>query len=276
VTSDTSLTGTARGHAERVPQTSGYPWLARAGLIARGVVFGVIGILALKLALGDGGKATNQQGALQTIAQGSFGKVLLVVLALGLAGYAIWRLVRAALGHGREDTDSTGERIGALASGVAYTLVCVTAIEILAGSGSSSSGSPRAPTAGVLGWPAGPELVGVVGVIVIGVGVYQFYKGVSRKFLETTKTELMSRPTEGVFTTVGVVGHVARGVVFVLAGYGILRAAIEYDPNKATGLDGALRDLANASYGPWLLGVVAAGLIGFAAYSIADARYRRV
>src|SRR5262249_22220789 len=99
VTSDTSSLSHPQRQAERIPHASGYPWLARSGLAARGVVFGVIGVLALKLAVGDGGKATNQQGALQTIAHGTFGKFLLVILALGLAGYAIWRLVRAALGH---------------------------------------------------------------------------------------------------------------------------------------------------------------------------------
>ena len=275
MTSDASL-GHARRETQRTPQTPGYPWLARAGLFARGVAFGIIGVLALELALGDGGKATNQKGALQTIAQGTFGKLLLVLLALGLAGYAIWRLVRAALGHGKEQSDSTGERIGALGSGVTYVLVCATAIEILAGSGSSSSGSPQKATAGVLGWTGGPVLVGIAGVFVVGIGIYQVYKGLSRKFLDTTKTELMEPPTEAAFTTLGIFGHVARGVVFALAGDGIFRAAIQYDPDKARGLDGALNDLAHASYGGWLLGLVALGLIGFAGYSIADARYRRV
>jgi Domain of Unknown Function (DUF1206) len=275
VTSDASLTD-ARREAHQIPQAQGYPWLARAGLAARGVVFAIIGILALALAVGAGGETTNQKGALETIAHAPLGRVLLVALALGLAGYAIWRLVRAALGHGLEQTDSTGERIGALGSGLTYVLVCATAVEIIVGAGSSSSGSPRQTTAGVLGWTGGPELVAVAGVIVVGIGIYQLYKGLSRKFLKTTKTERMSPSTQAVFTTVGVAGHVARGVVFILAGYGIVRAAIQFDPNKAIGLDGALRDLAHAAYGPWLLGLVAVGLICFAAYSIADARYRRV
>src|SRR4029077_14299443 len=106
-----------------------------------------------------------------------------------------------------------------------------TAIEILAGSGSSSSGSPQQATAGVLGWTGGPVLVAIAGVSVVGIGIYQVYKGLSRKFLDTTKTELMEPPTEAAFTTLGVFGHVARGVVFALAGYGIFRAAIQYDPN---------------------------------------------
>jgi hypothetical protein len=256
----------------RAPQ---FEWLARAGLAARGAVYAVIGILALKLALGDGGKATNQQGALKTIADRPFGKTLLVLVAIGLAGYAIWRLVRAALGHGPEQSDDTQDRIAGLASGIAYAILCVTAVKILIGA-STGSGTPKEATGGVLDWTGGPLLVGMAGVVLIGVAGYQAHKGLKKKFLENSKTEQMSEKVQRLFTALGVFGHVARAVVFALIGYGLIKAAIDYDPDKAVGLDGALLKLANASYGPWLLGVVAAGLIGFAAYSVADARYRRV
>jgi hypothetical protein len=260
---------------ESVARAPQFEWLARAGLVARGVVYAVIGILALKLALGDGGKATNQQGALKTIADRPFGKTLLVLVAIGLAGYAIWRLVRAAIGHGPEQSDDTQDRIAGLASGIAYAILCVTAVKILIGAG-TGSGTPKEATGGVLDWTGGPLLVGVAGVALIGVAGYQAYKGLKKKFLENSKTEQMSGKVQRVFTALGVFGHVARAVVFTLIGYGLIKAAIDYDPDKAVGLDGALLKLANASYGPWLLGVVAAGLIGFAAYSVADARYRRV
>src|SRR5829696_1412780 len=97
-----------------------FEWLARAGLFARGVIYAIIGILAIKLALGDGGKTTNQNGALETIAKQPFGKVLLILTAVGLAGYAIWRLVRAAIGHGPQSSDDTKERVAGFASGIAY------------------------------------------------------------------------------------------------------------------------------------------------------------
>src|SRR5437899_6791893 len=115
--------------AEKVGQNKGFEVLARSGFVARGVIYGVIGILAVKLAVGAGGKTTNQNGALQTIAHQPFGKVLLILVAVGLAGYALWRLLRALLGHGPEGSDSGFDRLAAFASGVAYALVCLMAVE---------------------------------------------------------------------------------------------------------------------------------------------------
>lgn len=267
--------GGVRAQGERVARAPQLRWLARAGLAARGVVYAVIGILALKLAVGSGGKATNQQGALREIGDRPFGKTLLVVVAVGLAGYALWRLARAAIGHGPEQHDSGLDRVSGMASGVAYAILCVTAVKILAGA-RTGSGTPRRATGGVLDWTLGPWLVGIAGLALIGVAAYQAHKGITESFLEDSKTEQMSPRVERAFTALGVVGHLARAVVFTLVGYGLIKAAVAYDPHKAVGLDGALRKLAHASYGPWLLGLVAAGLIAFAAYSAADARYRRV
>jgi Domain of Unknown Function (DUF1206) len=249
--------------------------LARAGLVARGVIYAIIGILAIKLALGDGGKTANQNGALDTIAKQPFGKVLLILMTIGLAGYAIWRLLRAAIGHGPESSDDTKERIAGFASGLGYGALCITAVSILVGSG-GGSGSPDKATGGVLDWPLGQVIVVIAGLIIVGVGLEQGYHGITRKFLEKSKTEQMSESVERAFTTLGIVGHLARMVVFVLIGYFLIRAAIDYNPDKAVSLDGALAALGQSSYGPVLLGIVAAGLIGFAAYSIADARYRKV
>jgi hypothetical protein len=266
----------AQAKGDDIARSRQFEWLARAGLVARGVIYAIIGILAIKLALGDGGKVTNQQGALETIARQPFGKALLILMAVGLAGYAIWRLVRAAVGHGPEASDDTKERVDGLFSGIGYALLCVTAISILIGAGSGGSGGPGKATGGVLDWPAGQLLVGIAGLIIIGVGLQQGYKGIKKKFLEDSKTEQMSEGVERSFTALGIFGHLARMVVFGLIGYFLVRAAIDYDADKAVGLDGALTRVAHASYGPLLLGIVAAGLIGFAAYSVADARYRRV
>jgi hypothetical protein len=260
---------------ERLERTTTFEVLARAGFVARGVIYAVIGLLAVKLALGDGGKATNQSGALKTIAQQPFGKGLLILVAIGLAGYSLWRLFRAFLGHGPEDSDSGLDRLSALASGIAYAVVFVLALEILLGSG-ASSGSPKKPTAGVLGWPAGTWLVGLAGVILCGVALYQGYRGLSKDFLKDSKTEQMSDGVRMWITGIGMFGHLARMVVFGLIGIFLIRAAVDYSASKAVGLDGALAKLANHSYGSYLLGIVATGLIAFALYSLSDARYRRI
>jgi hypothetical protein len=250
-------------------------WLARVGLVARGLVYLIIGVLALKLALGEGGKAANQQDALKTVAAQPFGKTLLIAVAIGLAGYALWRLVRAAVGHGAEQRDSASDRVAALASGIAYAILCFTAVEIIAGS-ASSSGTPKEATGGVLEWSGGTVLVAIAGAVLIGVAIYQAYKGLAKKFLEDAKTNEMSEGVRKAYTALGVFGLVARSVIFALIGYGLIKAAVDYNPKEAIGLDGALRQLADASYGPALLGIVAVGLAGFAIYSMADARYRKV
>jgi hypothetical protein len=198
-------------------------------------------------------------------------------MAVGLAGYAMWRLVRAGIGHGTQDKDSGLARVAGVVSGVAYAAFCVTAVKILTGASSSGgSNSPKKTTGGVLDWTGGTVIVGVAGAILIGVALGQGYKGVSQKFLDTSKTGEMSREVKRAFTAIGVLGHLARMVVFGLVGYGLVKAAVDYDPHNAIGLDGALNKLSHHSYGPFLLGVVAAGLIGFALYSIADARYRKI
>ena len=268
--------GQARQGGEKVVRSNAFELLARAGFVARGLIYGIIGILAIKLAVGVGGKTTNQQGALKTIANQPFGKLLLILVAIGLGGYAFWRLLRALLGHGPEASDSGFERLAGFASGVVYASLCAVAVEILIGSSSSGSGNVHAKTAGVLGWPAGTWLVGLAGAILIGVGLYQAYRGVKQEFLKDSKTEEMSPTVRKWIEAIGTFGHLARGVVFGLVGIFLIKAAIDYNPNSAVGLDGALAKLAHASYGPFLLGVVAAGLIAFALFSLSDARFRRI
>ena len=264
----------AKRGGENVVRSDAFEWLARAGFVARGVVYVLIGVLAVKLALGDGGNQANQQGALRTIAPQPFGKVLLTLVAMGLAGYSLWRLSRALLGHGEEDSDGGFDRIAAFASGIGYGLIAVLAVEILVGSHGSQS--PHKAAGGVLGWPAGAWLVGLAGTAMIGVALYQGYRGVTREFLEDSKTEEMSGPVKTWITWIGTVGHLARFVVFGVIGIFLIKAAVDYNPRKAVGLDGALAKLAHASYGPFLVGVVAAGLIAFGVYSLSDARYRRI
>jgi hypothetical protein len=155
--------------------------------------------------------------------------------------------------------------------------MCVLAVEILLGAGSSgSSASPKKSAAGVLGWPAGAWIVGLVGAGLVGIALYQGYRGVSQKFLDDSKVEEMPPAVKTWIGRLGTVGHLARMVVFGLVGIFLIRAAVDFNPRKAVGLDGALAKVAHAAYGPYLLGVVAVGLIAFALFSFSDARYRRI
>jgi uncharacterized protein DUF1206 len=268
----------ARAMRERFVRSAAFEILARAGFVARAVVYGLVGALALGLglALGEGGEITNQQGTFETIARQPFGRLLLSLLAAGLAGYALWALVRAAVGHGPDQTDSAITRIGDGGSGFLYGALCYLAIEVVAGARTSGSGSPRRVTAGVLGWPGGTWLVGIAGLTTVGIAIYQGYRAVTRSFLADVRTEQMSSREQRWITASGTLGHLARMVVFALVGVFLVKAALTFNPANAIGLDGALTTLLRAAYGPSLLGIVSAGLVAFALYSLGEARYRRL
>jgi Domain of Unknown Function (DUF1206) len=273
---DTANVGVqARAAGEGFVNSRLFAILSRAGFVARGLIYGVIGVLALDLALGLGGKITNQQGALRSVEHHSFGHLLLSLLAVGLGGYALWRLFRAVLGHGPEGADTGLERLGGLGSGIAYAVICAIAVQILMGS-SGTSGKASKTANGVFGWPAGRWLVGIAGLVMLGVGLYQLIRGARRKFLDDSNTQKMSRPVKKWFTAVGTIGHLARAVVFGLVGIFLVKSSIDYKANEAVGLDGALGKLYDGAYGSWLLGTVAAGLIAFAVFSVMEARYRRI
>jgi hypothetical protein len=273
--SSTRTYGSAQAAGRSFVQSRAFEYLSRAGFVARALIYGIIGVLAFKLALGYGGKLTNQQGALHTVVHQPFGKLLLTLVAIGLGGYSLWRFVRAAIGHGPEGSDSGFDRVAALASGIAYGGLCALAVEILVGSGASSA-SPKKATAGVFGWPAGTWIVGIAGAVMIGVALYQAYRGLSHKFLDDSKTAEMSPNVRTWITWLGTIGHVARGIVFALVGIFLIKAALDYNPRAAVGLDGALAKIVHRSYGPYALGFVAAGLVAFALYSLSDARYRKI
>lgn len=261
----------------RLAETSTFAVLARAGYAARGVIYAMIGLLAIRLALGVGTARPSQQGAMSKIAHQPFGHALLLLVAVGLGGYALWRFTQALVGHTPEyGRHSKLDRLGAAGSGVAYAAFCALAVSVLRGTAGDSSSKPRTTTAGVLHWPAGRELVGAAGILFIVIAVYQAHLGVSKKFLRYSKTGEMSASALQAFTRIGIAGLVARAVAFALIGIFVGKAALDYRPREAVGIDGALVRLTNHTYGTAALVIVAAGLIAFGAYSIADARYRKI
>jgi Domain of Unknown Function (DUF1206) len=274
----------ARDVEQKAQSGSGwYAWLARGGLVAKGISFGIVGVLAIKLASGHGGKATSRQGALQTLAQHSFGKALLVLLVIGFAAYALWRFVQAVAekdeqGDEKGEAKKWGKRAGYVGRGVIYAGLTASTIKILAGSGQQQSQNEKAhsTTATVLGWPGGRWLIGLIGIAIIGAGLWNLYRGLTRKFEKKWRTGEMSKTERTWGGRAGAAGHVARFVVFGLIGVFVTKAAIEYDPKDAIGLDGALQKLVQATYGPYLLGLTAFGLVCYGVYCLIDARYRDV
>jgi hypothetical protein len=255
------------------------PALARIGLFAKGASFAIVGGLAVALAAGEGGKAASREGALATIGTETAGKILLVLLAFGFAAYAAWRFSEPFLEDADEDgIKKYGKWAGWIARGAIYVGLTYATIQILIGSGGNHSQNAKAhkATAEILSWPGGTWLVGIAGAAIAGVGLYNGYRGVSRKFRKRWKTGEMSRTACKWGTRVGVVGLLARMVVFGLIGWFLIKAAVEFDPNKAIGLDGALQKLVHQSYGPFLLGLTAAGLIAYGLFCVVEARYRDV
>jgi Domain of Unknown Function (DUF1206) len=273
-----NTTSTVQSNAREFTATPAFEAAARAGYVARGIVYALIGVLAFRIAEGVGTQPASQQGALREIAHQSFGHALLVLMAIGLAGYALWRAAQAFVGSTPEaGRHSALDRVAAVGSGIAYGAFCAIAISVLRGSsGGNSTSSARKATAGVLGWPAGRELVGAAGLILIGIGAYQAYLGLSRKFLEDSKTAQMGPTVRKAFTATGVVGLCSRAVAFGLMGIFALKAAVDFNARDAVGLDGALYRLTHHAYGTIALIVVACGLIAFGIYSLADARYRKI
>jgi hypothetical protein len=260
-----------------------YRWLARVGLVAKGVSFGIVGVLAIKLALGDGGRATSREGALRTIASHWGGKLLLALLALGFAAYALWRFVQAYTERGGEgeakaEAAKWGKRVGYVGRGLVYTGLTFATIKILTSSGRQQSQNEKAhkTAAAVLDWPGGRWIVAAAGLCIFGAGVWNVYRGITRKFEDKWRSHEMSETERKWGGRAGLLGHLARAVVFALIGVFVTKAALEFDPQDAIGIDGALQKLAGASYGPYLLGLTAAGLLCYGFYCLVDARYRDV
>jgi uncharacterized protein DUF1206 len=265
--------------ANEVSHSTWVEWLARIGYVARGILYIVVGVLAVQAAFGAGGETTDKKGAIETIGAQPFGKFLLVLVAIGLAGYALWGLVRALLDPLKRGTDPKGiaVRIGYLVSAFAYASLILPTISFIRGAGSSgSSQGSQDMTATLLSAPLGQWLVGLVGVIGMIGGLGQLYMAYSADFKKDLKTGEMSSREVDIATKVGRFGSAARGVIFVLLGFFVVRAALTFDPKQAQGLDGALQTLAHQPYGPYLLAIVALGLIAFGIYSIMCARWIKV
>ncbi|EAZ88973.1 DUF1206 domain-containing protein [Crocosphaera chwakensis] len=255
--------------------------LARAGYAAKGVVYGTIGILAIQVAISSGGKTTDSSGALRTIVTQPFGQFLLILVAIGLFGYSLWRLIEAIFDPESRKTDSKNivKRIGYLFSGLIYGALGVQAVLLVTNSSSSSQGNSNSTsdwTARLMAQPFGRWLVALVGVITIGVGLYRLYSAYKVKFRRKLNLIDLDANQQKWIIRISRFGIAARGVIFLIIGGFFLQASRQYDPSEAKGLDGVLQTLARQPYGKVLLGIVALGLIAYAIYLFVQARYRQI
>ena len=252
--------------------------LARFGLVAQGISFGLVAVLAIELALGEGGKATDREGALQTIAHSGIGSVIVFVLAFGFGAYALWRLAQVFLGHDVEDQggrEKWGKRLSSFGKAAIYGSLCWFAFSILLGKQGGSNKEQEA-TKGILGWPGGRWIVYGIALGIAGAALWNFYRAASGKYKDSLKTGQMSARELKWTTRIAFAGLMSRAVVFGLISWFFFKAAADYDPKKARGLDGALRKLANAPYGTALLSIVAVGLFAYGLFCVIQARYREV
>jgi hypothetical protein len=277
---DVSL-GAAAEKAKQVTRAA-RPWierLARFGYAAKGVVYVLIGALA---ALGayKGGEPTDSRGALTHIVRQPYGRVMLGVIAAGLAAYALWRLVQALRDTEDKGSDLKGLsiRFGYACIGVVYAGLSYSAVRLILGhdAGKGSDQTSKEWTATFFALPLGRWLVGLAGLGVIGFGLYQCYKAFTAKFCEKWKRHEMSERARSLAMRAGQVGLTARGVVFAIIGIFLIQAALRARAEEARGLSGALYALEQQPYGPYVLGAVALGLVAYGLYMFVEARYRRM
>ncbi|GGX72792.1 DUF1206 domain-containing protein [Streptomyces minutiscleroticus] len=274
-----AVTRSGGAQVRRAARGPAVEYAARAGFTARGVIYLLVGLLALQIAFGDGEHEADRGGALAEISEQPFGAVLLWALGIGLVGMALWRLSEVAFGAVGEDGRSAKKRLLSAVRCVFYGFMAYSVLTFAAGEGGGSNSSDQQSkdvTARVLELPAGQWLVGAAGVGVAIAGLWIGYRAATRAFHKKMKLTAMSRRARRVVDVTGVAGGVARGLVFAVAGVFAVRAAVDYRPDRAKGLDDTLRSLAGTPLGPWLLVVVAVGLVLFGVFSFAMARWRKV
>jgi len=248
----------------------------RIGLATQGVLYLVVGILALQVASGHGEDQPSQTGAIEKVADQPFGRFLIFVLAIGLALHCVWRLMLAARGDvGPDGPADVVKRLGQLGRGIIYAGFTFVAVKLLLDSGGSSGNTQREATATVLDWPGGQVIIGLIGLAVIGAGLWNISKAPRRSFEDDLDLSQASDSMRTAVLVAGCVGYVARGIVFAAVGWFLIDAAIDHDPNDSGGLDVALKKIADADYGPMALRVIAVGLFLFGIFRLLDARYRK-
>ena len=248
--------------------------LARLGYASKALVYAIIGTLAIAAATNQGGRVTDTSGALRVVFSQSYGQVLLLVLGVGLCGYAVWRLLDSFFDPDRHGKEFQGlvTRIGNIIRGLIYGALGLEALRLFRGSGGSKGDETEAWTSKIMNWPFGEWLIGIVGVIIVVYGVSEVVK------LFQGKDDPMV-DWSGVSTAVRRLcrfGVGSRGLIIITLGVFLVRAAVQHNPREAAGTRESLIELVGVVEGRWLLGLMAIGLLAYAVDQAVHSRYRRI
>ena len=277
----THVPASARGAQNAARHAATQPWLEaleRLGYVVRGVVYGVMGYLALGLALSRSGAATDPAGSVAMLGASPFGRPLLVAVVIGLGAYSVWGFVRAIFDPWRRGSDPTGiaQRLGYAWSGFAYASLTLFALNLLAGGGTTTADTTQSAVRSILTLPAGRLLAIATGVVTIGVGIGQFAEADSAQLQKGVKQWEMSPVAKRLVLWLGRLGMFSRGVTFTLVGWFVLQAGLHRDPSGAHGYRGAFIFLLSQPYGHLFLAVVALGFVALGLHSLALARWARL
>jgi hypothetical protein len=264
-----------RREARRASDSPAAHFMARTGLTARGVIYILVGWVALLVAFGQSSREADQRGALQLLAGKPLGLVSLWLLGVGFAAYALWRLSEAALGVTGEPK-GVGPRLKSLARAVLYAGFAYLTFDVISGTRHSQSRQQQDMTATAMGNTVGRWLVGIVGLAVVIIGLVLVSEGARRKFMKYLRTWEMSQGTRRVIELLGMIGTIARGLVFTLAGVLVISAAVTHKASQSGGIDKAMLTLRNQPLGEFLVILAALGLAVFGIYGLCEARWRKV
>ena len=253
--------------------------LERLGYVVRGALYAVMGLLALRIVFSvSGGQATDLTGSLVVLVSNPSGKLVLIIVAIGLSAYSLWGFTRAIYDPLHRGSDASGymARLGFVTSALSYAAIVIFAIQLLAGSGATTNDGTQKTIAAVLTHPAGGALTVLIGLIVIGVALGQFLESYRATFARDLKGAEMSATAKDVAVKLGRFGMFARGVIFLVIGWFVVQAGIHHDPAQTQGFSGAFVFLLNQPFGRVLLGIVALGFVALGLHSFACARWIRL
>jgi hypothetical protein len=272
-----SATQHVKSTASRAADSKPLEYLARGGFACYGVIHLLFAWLALQVAFGHSSQESDQSGALQYLAQQPAGKFLLILIVIGMIALAVWQLFEAIVGEsGEQNKEALAERAMSGIRFILYGYFAVLTIKVLSGANASQAQSQKNTTSQVMNAPAGRWLVGIAGVVVVGVGIGLAFTGITKRFEKHLNTGQMRPSVRKTVGRLGQWGYSAKGAAYAVMGVLLVSAAVSYDPNKATGLDGALKTLAGHGWGVWLLVLIALGIAAFGVFCFFQARYRKV